>query len=336
MCSCFCVFIVATTNLLFGSSMISQVVTSFSPKTSGLTTTITPKNDISNVVGRSNNDHVLEDDAPVLTSTNTPNSTFLLPELLRKYNSSHYTWVGNHFIPPKNVPMFRPIDYRNYFKNRNTLFIGDSTARRSYASLYAIMNSTTPYDIPLPELDHTNVIDFNKPGHHQIEHCSIEDRGLFNILPIEYKFVCRNIVLHDSDRKNTAGKNGTSRHGDETGKFDYYLAGCFKDLPYEYDFNSTLFQDYDLIVIAAGIWEALRKDECDVLKTDTATNVTDAEIIIEKMELVYGALGNASSPSLQFVFRTPGKKIMCLHHHSQLEFLELIIILPLNSTYISN
>jgi hypothetical protein len=66
-------------------------------------------------------------------------------------NSSQYTWMGNYFIPPKGVPTYSPADYLSYFTRRNTLFIGDSTVRRTYGTLFAAMTSNNHENIPTIE-----------------------------------------------------------------------------------------------------------------------------------------------------------------------------------------
>ena len=77
-----------------------------------------------------------------------PHHHMLLPddgrvyETIKNTNSSDYTWIGNSWIPPQGVPIFTPKQLKDYFSRRNVLFIGDSTSRRHYTTLYYLMNST--------------------------------------------------------------------------------------------------------------------------------------------------------------------------------------------------
>ena len=231
-------------------------------------------------------------------------------------NSSHYTWTGNQFIPPDGVPMFHPDDFLSYFENRNTLFVGDSTGRRAYATLYGIMKGDDLSNIQVNEIDAPNVIDFNKPGQRQ-EQCDIPKRELFN----SSGFVCRNLrnatvgpaggMDNESDIRGVTGSN---HNKGITGKFDFIRRDCYKNVLDLFSAggrvggaHNELFSDYDLVVVTSGIWEGIRSYDCKMM-VNTTQNTTIRMSGLDKYDLVLDSMANLSSPDLQVVFRTPGER----------------------------
>ena len=246
-------------------------------------------------------------------------------------NSSHYTWTGNQFIPPDGVPMFHPDDFLSYFENRNTLFVGDSTGRRAYATLYGMMKGADLSNIQVIEIDDPNVIDINKKGRRK-EQCDIPKRGLFNSSS-QKSFLCRN--LHNatigtggSGMHNESGVRGrvtgSNRNKGITGKFDFVNSVCYKDLldlfssargrvgdAHDEVLNNGPFGDYDLVVVTSGIWEGVRSRDCRMM-VNTTQHTTIPISDLDKYDLVLDSMANLSSPDLQFAFRTPGEPI-CLY-----------------------
>ena len=94
-----------------------------------------------------------------------------------KSDSTQYSWVGNQWIPPPGVPTYSPSDLLHYFQNRNVLFIGDSTARRAWATAYAMMNATDLTYVRTKEVDHADVIDYHKRAKKHFRQCYSDDRG---------------------------------------------------------------------------------------------------------------------------------------------------------------
>lgn len=88
------------------------------------------------------------------------------------------TWVGNNWMPWSTYyKTYSPVEIGRYFahleqtqgqweRGGSILFVGDSTARRQYATFYALLsqgiNGTT--DLTIPSLDGSHVIDINKSG----------------------------------------------------------------------------------------------------------------------------------------------------------------------------
>jgi hypothetical protein len=185
-------------------------------------------------------------------------------------HGGNYSWIGNHWIPPLGVPTYTAEDMRNVFRKENSLWIGDSTARRSYATMFAIMNASNPSDIAVLDLDGPSKL-FGKRG----EICSNRDFG--------NESICRQI------------QSATQSYG----KFDMGAKAYYKDI---LDFANmelkqpSLSQEYSIIVFALGVWETIRPDEGSNAKT----------IPEDRLLLALDALEKLASPSLTVVWRTHG------------------------------
>jgi len=282
------------------------------------------------------------------TSTTTDSDSSTINEAINdntnnpllKFNSSQYTWAGNHFIPPEGMPTFSPSNFASYFKGRNTLFIGDSTGRRAYATLFGMINSTDQSDVQVSEIDHRLVIDFNKQGGRQ-ERCLIPGRTLMNdnntALLNKDVMVCRNIFVSDpanstqsntpiinnfqNDNTTTAninnltGENSVINSSESNndssssnlGKFDFAKLDCLVSLS-PFVLNQTKanmtgaesLKDYDLVIVSIGIHDAINR--CGAMRNEAGEKLSNED----KFDLFLDGLVNLSSPNLQIAFRTPG------------------------------
>jgi len=230
-------------------------------------------------------------------------------------SSNNYTWIGNHWVPPPGVPTFTVLQMRTYFQNRNVLFIGDSTGRRSYNTLFALINAEDVDDIDVASVERG--IDATKKFPYVI--CPQEDRALYN--STFYQYICRDLnPTNGLDIMNTtiqstlnstmnstqavdSAEPGTTSKDDQSpskkGKFDYTRLNCFGEV---YDYvtgNSTyagVLGDYDLVVITLGVWEVMRGD-CSMKRRDD---------VHERLNMTLHALEDISNADLQIAFRTPG------------------------------
>ena len=78
------------------------------------------------------------------------------------------SWIGNQWIPPPGYKLYSAQEILQYFQHRSVLVVGDSTARRQYATLYGILQSAaaaesattaaTTKAVPLDAIDHEDVL----------------------------------------------------------------------------------------------------------------------------------------------------------------------------------
>ena len=214
-------------------------------------------------------------------------------------------------MPPPTIPTYVPKQMLRYFQGRNVLFIGDSTARRSYTTLYAMMTAEDIHNVHSESIDSDQVIDVNRGWRQGEEVCDNPTRQIYNSTFLEE--LCRDLP------KPNVTKDERILDQDENnawvGKFDYIKMNCYGTV-YDYirsddmvhDGNQTnvtphissLVQDYDLIVISMGIWEAILNEEC------TAINQTAIGSSLPRLNMTLQALKELSSPDLQIAFRTNG------------------------------
>ena len=158
---------------------------------------------------------------------------------------SNYSWVGNHWIPPVHVPTFSARQMRQFFQRYDVLSIGDSMGRRSYVSMYNVINAEDIDNVP--ERDIELNINMNKKNPDE-ELCVAPDRKYFynETYSSDQKIPCRNI--------------GISKH-----KFDYVRANCMKNV---YDIFST---DID-----ANLFNYNRSFHHNIRHSDKVINFRDA------------------------------------------------------------
>jgi hypothetical protein len=95
---------------------------------------------------------------------------------------------------------------------------------------------------------------------------------------------------------------GTTSNDDQSpskkGKFDFTRLNCFGEV-YDYVTGNSTFTgvlgDYDLVVIALGVWEVMR--DCSMNRKDD---------VYERLNMTLHALEDISDADLQIAFRTPG------------------------------
>ena len=218
-------------------------------------------------------------------------------ELLKSSNSSDYVWLGNHWIPPAGVPTFTPSQILEYFQKRNVLFVGDSTCRRSYATLFGLMNATDRNNVDVQSIDEASIIDYGK-GDNFRGGCQLKDRihGLGYVLCRDLPNDTHPVLDVDINTNVTLKKRD---------RFDLVSHVCYSEVEYMFrqdednlPFLARVKQNYDLVVIANGIWEVTTR-ACTVKEVTNST----AE---DRLERLLNNIQNASSPELQIAFRTSG------------------------------
>mmetsp|Transcript_20732 Transcript_20732/g.31110 ORF Transcript_20732/g.31110 Transcript_20732/m.31110 type:complete len:419 (-) Transcript_20732:32-1288(-) len=252
-------------------------------------------------------------------------------DLLAKSNTSDYSWVGDHWIPPPGVPTYSPTDLLRYFRKRNVLFIGDSTSRRVWATAYAMMNATDRKDIPIRDLDIHAVVDFHKRTQPPYRQCKLDDRGarketqrlqkiIFN------QFECRDLPpLHDGIGDDDDGGESADNDGDDDaeskdfttetkrGRFDFTFFTCYSQVDWfirlgeDNDlFHKIIKPDYDLIIIGTGIWEIVNMRDCERNNPNVRYD--------QRLKNLLNTVHKISSPELQVMYRTCGFDARDIHY----------------------
>lgn len=239
-------------------------------------------------------------------------------------STEYYSWTGNHWIPPPGIPTYAADDFLAYFRTRNTLFIGDSTVRRAYASLFAAMTTKDTSNVQVKSMDHISVLDVNKnPKTPYRESCKFPDRKFYNS-----SILCRNLPIileknndltdfnDDRDNLKKQQKQG------QTGKFDYMRINCLPEIYKLFKSNANIegyWADYDLVVLSSGIWDVLPDRDCGTMYINLFDwkNSNPADYITK----ILHTLKEASSSELQIAVRTTG--FDAGHHHDKVDALTL-------------
>ena len=186
-----------------------------------------------------------------------------------------------------------------YFQKRNVLFVGDSTCRRSYATLFGLMNATDRNNVDVQSIDETSIIDHGKGDNYQ-SRCPLKDR----IHDLPY-ILCRDLPNDTHPVRDVVDLN-TNVTVKKRGRFDMVNYVCYSQVEHIFrqdednlPFLARVKQNYDLVVIANGIWEVARTESC------TAKEVTNSTAE-DRLERLLRNIQNASSPELQIAFRTSG------------------------------
>jgi hypothetical protein len=230
---------------------------------------------------------------------------------IKSTNSSDYSWVGNNFVPPSGVPVFTPSQIKNYFQNRNVLFLGDSTNRRFHGTMKALINADDPDDVSLEVLEKAAAAKY-KAANNGRSTCG--PRAIKSLIHAKLstlpEYGCDNVVGStaekyaitqlDDDYKNSSIDE---KMKETKGFFDTGVGYCFHNiLWYLNDANNkgqlrnAMKADYDLIIISNGIWEPLNKAVC---RRNATSGLGLLPVLLDKIR-------DESSKDLQIVFRTPG------------------------------
>jgi hypothetical protein len=227
-----------------------------------------------------------------VTSAVPPPPTSLSPRCTRDMIGY---WIGNTWIPPQPWRYYSPAELRELYKHKTILWLGDSLARRSFASFYNILNSTRSNHTSLDSITLASIIDFNKHG--QVEYCP-KWRHLKSFRPD----ACRPMP----------GMNAT-------GEFIKMKTVCFshveKFLHDELNGTSNLTSTVDLVVLVLGIWDVVHEGDC----RDKNNNANSSRTPIERlMDLIHVAANFTITTGKRIVWRTSG--FDCVTTNNQLVY----------------
>lgn len=116
------------------------------------------------------------ENASIKNSPNTPSNKasdevssalWLAMQFDRVSNIANYTWensTSHRWVPPQNLPHLTRGDMVQLFSKENTLWIGDSTARQDYHTLYWLLRETNQSDTATVDLMGLSSLDFIEAG----------------------------------------------------------------------------------------------------------------------------------------------------------------------------
>jgi hypothetical protein len=268
----------------------------------------TDKTEVDKVQKQGNEEHAVYEHANAKKRDIGHSRLSFPPDILnsiKSTNSSDYSWVGNNFVPPPGVPVFTPSQIKDYFQNRNVLFLGDSTNRRFYGTMKALIHADDLDDISLEALDKAAAAKF-KATNDGISTCG--PRAIKSLMPLP-EFGCDNVVGSTAEKyainqfddyKNSSIEESVKK---TKGFFDTGLGYCFHNILWYLNVANkggqllnAMKADYDLIIINNGIWEPLNKESC---RRNATSGLGSLPALLDKIR-------NESSKDLQIVYRTTG------------------------------
>ncbi|KAG7355186.1 hypothetical protein IV203_004542 [Nitzschia inconspicua] len=194
-----------------------------------------------------------------------------MPMYLPTFDSSlSYSWVGNQWQPPSGVPLYTIQEMRHIFTQGNVLWIGDSTARQDYVTLYNMITSSSSthdddhYYSNLTVAQLNEGINVNKGG----KITEICDRRY----PLDL-LLCRDI--------------GNATVNNKIVHYDYTEQICFRDV---FNYINTnwrqLVAKYSTILVSVGIWDVIRFQYCG------GQNVTFVRDVLNVIDEKFSANGH--------------------------------------------
>jgi len=258
--------------------------------------------------------------------------------------SANYTWQGNTdvWIPPEGTPYLYPSDIRRIFQPENTLWIGDSTGRQEYQTMFSLMHTQNITDDNVLGFDRDATF-LNKNINKCKGTCNVPSHCPARIIPKKYNIAtnntwdrivpgeptprrvfwdlgqvrgtdhnCSNTIF--TTEKQSITTNGSSSlwstfamENEATGKFDAMITNCLSStLSRLKEHKELIEREYSVVILSQGIW-GFDKITKKAVQNPTPTrrnipNVTAATIVVEVLE----SLRALSGPSLFVVWKTHG------------------------------
>jgi hypothetical protein len=184
-------------------------------------------------------------------------------------------WIGNTWIPPRPWRYYSPAELRELYQAKTVLWMGDSLARRSFATFYSILNSSTYTNhTSVISMTRPSIIDFNKHNP-QVEFCP-----KWQHLPRFRPDACRPMPISSSgSSSSSSGGGGGANDQNATivttaaatatatrGEFLKMKTTCFSHVEWflkeELEGRSNLTANVDLVVLVLGIWDVVHIPVC--------------------------------------------------------------------------
>lgn len=206
-------------------------------------------------------------------------------------------------------PYLVPRTIREIFTTENTLWIGDSTARQDYQTLYRLMHldetndNITSLDLPRDPLNRDYIINRGKRGPVDQFHCPVReapDTPHFADLG-QVKGTDQNCYTKTAAMDENGFWSNFSLQ-DQTGKFDLSSSACLKGiLSTIKEYKKEYEHEYSVLIISSGIWEVIRPWDCK----GTNESVSH-EAISKRQEDLLDFLLEFSGPSMFVIYKTHG------------------------------
>lgn len=223
--------------------------------------------------------------------------------------NANYSWVGNHWDPPRGVPRYSPRQMRETFARFDVLWFGDSNARQDMYTLRNLIEAPDPADVTVAALERG--INSNKAGRHD-EACGVRDFANGTVLGKywhPYSFFCWQIGDGDHSTNIDLANHSSSPQSlkvtmPSKGKFDFAGADCtgqLRDLV-NAELNGTLaslVSGYDWLVVDFGIHEVVRNLACQL-------GMPAGESTELRVERTLDLLARLASPGFRVAWKTTG------------------------------
>ena len=195
-------------------------------------------------------------------------------------------WIGNTWIAPRPWRNLTPMELNDLYKDKNMLWVGDSTARRSSTTMYGILNAAAnakdneEVSVSMDAIDTATITEINKDF--LAEPCNKWVNHSF------HPFLCRDMP---------SGRNKEEYNFVHT----YCLYQLEQFLLSELE-EPQITKNVDVMVISQGIWEAVPSKTA--ICQEGANNRTFPEIQTRNIELL--AKYATTNPSTNIIWRTSG------------------------------
>eukprot|EP00537_Pseudo-nitzschia_pungens_P003754 CAMPEP_0172359888 /NCGR_PEP_ID=MMETSP1060-20121228/4006_1 /TAXON_ID=37318 /ORGANISM="Pseudo-nitzschia pungens, Strain cf. cingulata" /LENGTH=316 /DNA_ID=CAMNT_0013081703 /DNA_START=96 /DNA_END=1042 /DNA_ORIENTATION=+ len=234
-----------------------------------------------------------------------------LYQIDRNNTKNFYSWNGNLWMPPRNIPSLSGSEIQRLFATENTLWIGDSTARQDMQTMYTTVGAKDPNNVPISEVNkyiNKGKLVFYHPGqdppHHcprrtPLKVCNYPCAGGLEFVEMAQVFGtgsgCENSDTSDNNVDNNNVDNNNVDNNNENdnpfaiGKFDYTKFVCFDrvtDWIQEETTAATIRSGYTVLVLSLGIWEAVKTD-CDDADANTAKEEREIRLL-EALRVISG------------------------------------------------
>ena len=216
-----------------------------------------------------------------------------------KATTQDYSWIGNHWIPAAGVSTYDAKEMATLFRRHNTLWLGDSTCRQDFATLFNIINwkqkkntTTSSSSSDMVHISQSALdLNINVNKGKVTEICTQRDFSNTSLRGQTWsspgRFICWQVP----------GSN------EGLGKFDMAGSACPSGVTDLVDLErngtwKSMLKEYDILVVELGIWEIARNWDCR-RKNQSETSQERMTKSLERLQMI-------ASPNLAVFWKTFG------------------------------